>query len=99
MNLRTALAESSRSFPAQRVDLEHRGRPRCQVDEAAVIVDLSVTKQPCQQGQGMLCKSRVDEGFLPVQGCRGATAWLAGIVEVRVRNLRKEFWRSSESKP
>ena len=65
MNLRTALAESSRSFPALRVDLEHRGRPCCQIDEAAMIADFAVAKQPRQQGQCVLGKGRVDEWLLP----------------------------------
>jgi hypothetical protein len=33
-----------------------------------VVADLAVAKHPCQQGQGVLGKGRVGEGYLPVLG-------------------------------
>jgi hypothetical protein len=48
-----------------------------------------VSEQTRQQGQGVLGEGRVYEGLLGLKGSRGATAWLAVIVESRVHYLRK----------
>ena len=58
----------SGTFPALRVDPQNRSRASCDIDEAAVVADLAVAKHPCQQGQGVLGKGRVGEGYLPVLG-------------------------------
>jgi len=87
--LRIAFAYSPSSFPVLRVDPEHGGDTRCQVNEAAVVANFPITKQSGQQGEGMLRKRGVNERRLPFQGSRGATARLAVIVESRVNYLRK----------
>src|SRR5207253_9568416 len=84
------------SFPALRVDPEHRSSPACQVYESTVIADLAVAKQPRQQGQGVLREDRVDEGRLPLQGFNGATARFRVVVEAGIHNLRIELCRRSQ---
>jgi hypothetical protein len=54
-----------------------------------MISDFPITKQPRQQGQGVLGEGRVDKCFLSFQGSRGATAWFAVIIESPVDYLRK----------
>ena len=56
-----------------------------------MIADFPVTKQPGEQGQRVLREGLVDKWFLPFQGSRGATAWLAVIVEAGVHDFWVEF--------
>ena len=51
---RLALTHSPGSSPVSWVDPQDRGRPCRQIDEAAVTADFPATKQPGQQGQGVL---------------------------------------------
>jgi hypothetical protein len=53
-----------------------------------MIADFAITKQSCQQGQGVLCKCGVNERRLALQGLNRATTWFSVIVEVRVSEFR-----------
>ena len=85
------------SFPVLRVDLQHGSYPRCQVDEAPMIADFPVTKQPGEQGQRVLREGLVDKWFLPFQGSRGATAWLVVIVEAGIDYLWEQLGHRSQT--
>jgi hypothetical protein len=54
-----------------------------------MVADFAITKQFCQQGQGVLGKGRINERFLPFQGGSSATARFSVIVEIRVHYFRK----------
>ena len=80
-----------RSFPVLGVDPKCGARPSGQIDEAAVIADFAIAKQPGQQGHGVLCEGRVDKWFLPLKGLDCATAWFSVIVESLIANLREKL--------
>jgi hypothetical protein len=68
------LVHSPGSLPVLRVNSQNRSRPGCQIDEAAVMVDFSIAKQPGQQSQGVLGEDLVHERFLSLQELHRAAA-------------------------
>jgi hypothetical protein len=54
-----------------------------------MIPDFSVTKQPSQQGEGVLGDGRVNKRLLALQCLSGATARFSVVVEVRIHYFRK----------
>ncbi len=78
-------------LPTLRVDAQDGSAARCQVDEAAMMADFAVAKQPGQHSQGVLCDGRVDEGFLPLQSLNRAATWFSIVFETRINDLRVKF--------
>jgi hypothetical protein len=83
------LAAPSESPPRRSINRQTTAYARREVDETAVETNRPVSEQSRQQGQGVLGEGRVGKCSLSFQGSRGATAWLAVIVESRVHYLRK----------
>ena len=54
MQPRLAPADASRTLPVLRVNPQNRSCASRQIDEAAVIADFAITKQPCQHRQRVL---------------------------------------------
>ena len=86
---RFTLAAPPEPPPHRGINWQTAAYARREVDETAVVTNRPVSEQTRQQGQGVLGEGRVHEGLLGLKGSRGATAWLAVIVESRVHYLRK----------
>ena len=84
-----ALAAAPEPPPHRGINRQTAAYARRVVDETAVVTNRPISEQTRQQGQGVLGDGRVDKCSLSLQGSRGATAWLAVIVESRVHYLRK----------
>ena len=62
-----------------------------------MIADFSVTKQPSQQGEGVLGEGRVNKRLLALQCLSRATARFSIVVEIRVHYFRKELRRRPQA--
>jgi hypothetical protein len=71
----------------------------CDIHEAAVMGNLSVPEQLCEQCQGVLRKHGIHEAFLPLECLNRAAAGLVIVVESRIDNFRIELRHCPQTRP
>ena len=81
----------AQSSPCLWLYRDRLGMLRRYVDEGTMVVEAAVTEEVGQQGERVVRKDAVNEGFLAFKGGEGTTAWCVVFCEGGVRNVGEEF--------